>query len=128
MVTNSDYIMHYGIKGMKWGHRRYQNKDGSLTTLGKSRRKSKGKKYSDDYERTRYLRRKSSKYLSNEELRTLNKRMNLEQEYNRLSTSTINRGFNVAKTLIGVSGTLAGLYGISQTPYFKAGKKILTGH
>lgn len=31
-------IQHYGIKGMKWGIRRYQNKDGSLTSEGKRRR------------------------------------------------------------------------------------------
>lgn len=40
-----DYICHHGIKGMHWGIRRYQNKDGSYTSKGKSRRtssKSKG--------------------------------------------------------------------------------------
>lgn len=30
-------IYHAGIKGMKWGVRRYQNKDGSLTDAGKRR-------------------------------------------------------------------------------------------
>lgn len=34
---NSDYLMHHGILGMKWGIRRYQNEDGSLTELGKKR-------------------------------------------------------------------------------------------
>lgn len=29
-----NYLCHYGIKGMKWGIRRYQNPDGSLTKLG----------------------------------------------------------------------------------------------
>ena len=29
--------MHYGITGMKWGVRRFQNKDGSLTNAGKKR-------------------------------------------------------------------------------------------
>lgn len=29
------YLEHYGILGMKWGVRRYQNKDGSLTASGK---------------------------------------------------------------------------------------------
>ena len=30
-------LIHYGTKGMKWGVRRYQNKDGSLTPAGKKR-------------------------------------------------------------------------------------------
>ena len=34
---NSDELLHYGIKGQKWGIRRYQNPDGSLTAEGKIR-------------------------------------------------------------------------------------------
>ena len=39
MVNNE--IMHHGVKGMRWGVRRFQNKDGTLTNAGK-------KKYSND--------------------------------------------------------------------------------
>lgn len=30
-------LKHYGVKGMKWGVRRYQNKDGSLTPEGQKK-------------------------------------------------------------------------------------------
>lgn len=33
----SDYLIHHGIQGQKWGVRRYQNEDGSLTSAGKRR-------------------------------------------------------------------------------------------
>ena len=50
MYEYPDYLMHHGIKGMKWGIRRYQNKDGSLTNAGK--------KHVSNYKTARSLNRK----------------------------------------------------------------------
>jgi hypothetical protein len=36
-IYNGGELCHYGVKGMKWGVRRYQNSDGSLTPAGKKR-------------------------------------------------------------------------------------------
>lgn len=47
------YLAHHGIKGQKWGVRRYQNKDGTLTAEGKKRVSDKNnvirnRQYTDD--------------------------------------------------------------------------------
>lgn len=40
-------LYHFGVKGMKWGVRRYQNKDGSLTKAGRKRISKEYKKESE---------------------------------------------------------------------------------
>lgn len=46
----NDFLCHHGILGQKWGVRRYQNKDGSLTSDGK--RRYSRKEINADYSKT----------------------------------------------------------------------------
>ena len=45
-------LYHYGIKGMRWGVRRYQNADGSLTPAGRKRVSKEYKKTADKITKT----------------------------------------------------------------------------
>lgn len=48
ILSANGELYHWGIKGMKWGVRRYQNKDGSLTNAGKRRLAKSIKKAAKD--------------------------------------------------------------------------------
>lgn len=50
------YLIHYGILGQKWGIRRYQNPDGTLTNAGKERRKISQKAF----DKAKYLVRRDA--------------------------------------------------------------------
>lgn len=82
-ISNLDVspsLQHYGILGMKWGVRRYQNADGSYTSLGKRRRRSDG--YSEDY-KTAHTKR-DTRTMSNGELKKVNERLQLEKNHKQL--------------------------------------------
>lgn len=89
-LVPADELQHYGILGMKWGVRRYQNKDGSLTAAGKKRRdkleaelsqlKPK-KKSSNDEPAETSPKKKTVSEMSDDELRELTNRMQLERNY-----------------------------------------------
>lgn len=94
MVVYSDELCHYGIRGMKWGVRRYQNSDGSLTTAGRNRY-STGKHHSI-FTRKKTTskvttkpaeekpKQKSVSEMSDAELNAFLNRKRLEQQYYQL--------------------------------------------
>ena len=87
--SNNSQLKHHGILGMKWGVRRYQNKDGSLTAAGKKRLKN-GE--NDDADSTKASGNKkggssskSVKDMTDAELREKIARLEMEKRYRDLS-------------------------------------------
>lgn len=81
MYNNELY--HYGVPGMKWGVRKSRQNNKSVS------RKSKK---SEDYLRSKQLKKKKLSEMSNAELKELNNRMQLESQYKNLKRQNISTG------------------------------------
>nr|DAO55251.1 MAG TPA: hypothetical protein [Caudoviricetes sp.] len=115
-----DELYHWGIKGMKWGVRRYQNKDGTLTSEGK-------KHYSQDHEDyTRAHTKKSVREMSDSELNARINRLQKEHQYERLtaSPSKLQKAIKIAGTTATALGTVMTLYNNGSNA-MKLGKSIV---
>ena len=62
----TDSLMHFGIKGQKWGVRRFEDSSGHLTPAGKRR-------YDDDAPKGFFAKRKYQKQADNDKLNTMTK-------------------------------------------------------
>ena len=85
-----DELQHHGIKGQKWGVRRFQNADGSLTTAGKQRA-SAIKKHTDA---------KNRGTLTNAQLKQKIERLQLEKQLRELTNAEVNSGRVYAQKIL----------------------------
>ena len=84
-------LCHWGIKGMKWGVRRYQNKDGTLTAAGKKHYAGDGNAGSEDEPKVEYAPKRSGRNAedySDDELRSRINRLQMEKQYRDLQGQT----------------------------------------
>ena len=89
-MTNNE-LYHFGVKGMKWGVRRYQNKDGSLTKAGRKKMAKLDKEYSKLIGQKRNTespntsssptKKKKLSEMTDDEIRSRINRINLERDY-----------------------------------------------
>ena len=82
----TDFLMHYGIQGQKWGVRRFQNEDGTLTAEGKERYlKTDHDKTAKNAEKDLYKYDKNGRKLSFSERGRTRTAANVEKLYDALS-------------------------------------------
>ena len=99
-----DELYHHGIKGQRWGIRRFQNKDGSLTRLGQKRADRQAKAAAKEYAK-----------------RAARGEYSLDSKFESISGRTVKSGQRRSGPLDGAGAAIAGLAAVT------AGAKILSG-
>lgn len=85
-MSDQSYLAHHGIKGMKWGVRRYQNYDGSYTQAGMRRYRSSMDNYEKQNERYKSLKNSgaSKADITNAKLSRKKAKRQVEKDYKHL--------------------------------------------
>ncbi len=106
LTTVEDILEHHGIKGMHWGIRRDKKQSTSTT--------------SEDFRKAQELRRKNPSSLTNQELQTLNQRLNLERQHKQLNPGLVHSGKARVEFILGTVGLGVTAYKLVHSDAFKA--------
>ncbi len=100
---DEDYLEHFGVKGMKWGVKRAENRVKVAN--------------SSDHNETRTIMKKSVSAMSNAELQKANMRRQLETQYATLNPAAVTRGQKFAKNALAIGKTTGQVVEAGKTIY-----------
>lgn len=139
-------LVHHGVKGQRWGVRRYQNKDGSLTKAGKKRRgieekeqeKKRQEQETAEERRARMLKSSNAQELYenrhllttdeiNERLVRIDTEKKLGAEAERSKVTTNKKIKKVLTSVKETADNIEAAYQITQMPFAQALIKKLKG-
>lgn len=107
MIDKSKMLYHTGVLGMKWGVRRTKKNKGLNKTSREDKQKSKPK---------------DVKEMSDEELRKVVNRLQMERQYSQLSTGNVSKGKEYIQKVIKAGTTVAAVTTTALTLHNNAGK------
>lgn len=103
MGKAEEVLEHHGIKGQKWGIR-HDPRTGRVSV---------------DHRTVADLRKRPPPSLTNRQLQTVNTRLGLEQNFNRLNPGKIKRGESHIKAVIATTGLISSIVGFVNSPLGK---------
>ena len=110
--TPEDVLAHFGVRGMRWGIRKGR---------GTARAASRSADSSAAKEALTKAKKSGVSSLSNQELQSLNSRLQLEQTYNKLTTKQKSTGKRVLEAVLGAGKTANDVLTFVNSP---AGKMV----
>lgn len=105
ILTSDGELYHWGVKGMKWGVRRYQNKNGTLTPAGKKRKKELTPDKEERISRKKDL--KNRRTMSDADLKKKIERLKMEKEFKNLTKEDISPGKTFVNEVMSSAGKKA---------------------
>lgn len=97
--VDENELVHYGVRGMRWGTRRASSGGGSGTRAKKVQAPA-----AEEHVNARIAVKKGRHQLSNKELQDTITRLNLEQQYDRLSPSAKAKGAKITGKILSQVG------------------------
>lgn len=121
-----EFLEHYGVKGMHWGIRNENRR-----TILRGRRIKPQHTPAHDFEKIQALKHVPVWAMSDEDIRLVNNRLQLEQNYYRLNPGKVHQGRTAAKHILETVGIGVAAYNILTSPFgqglVRLGKKAVVG-